>query len=80
MGRKRGIDFTNKVILEVGPGVLEHLQYNHTKPKKYYLADKNTNYLLVYRRSVLMALKWFDFKITAELLRVAKVWTEGNPQ
>ena len=33
------IDLSNKTILEVGPGSIEHLDYNFTKPSKYILCD-----------------------------------------
>ncbi len=39
------IDMTNKVILEVGPGKIEHIRYNNTKPQKYILADINEVFL-----------------------------------
>lgn len=39
------IDFTDKVILEVGPGIIEHLKYSNTKPKKYIIADVNKDFL-----------------------------------
>lgn len=41
----KSIDFTNKVILEVGPGKIDHIDYNQTKPKEYILADINKNFL-----------------------------------
>jgi len=39
------IDLSNKVILEVGPGSIEHLDYNTTKAHKYILADINKDFL-----------------------------------
>lgn len=39
------IDLTNKVVLEVGPGRIDHLDYNQTKPNKYILADINKDFL-----------------------------------
>ncbi|WP_323594879.1 class I SAM-dependent methyltransferase [Aliarcobacter butzleri] len=39
------IDLTNKVVLEVGPGRIDHLDYNQTKPQKYILVDINKDYL-----------------------------------
>ncbi|QNM91538.1 class I SAM-dependent methyltransferase [Aliarcobacter cryaerophilus] len=39
------IDLTDKVVLEVGPGRIDHLDYNQTKPKKYILSDINKDFL-----------------------------------
>jgi len=39
------IDLSNKVVLEVGPGSIEHLDYNKTKANKYILADINKDFL-----------------------------------
>ncbi len=39
------VKFTDKTILEVGPGSIEHLDYNSTKPKKYILADIRQDFL-----------------------------------
>ncbi|RXJ54413.1 class I SAM-dependent methyltransferase [Candidatus Marinarcus aquaticus] len=39
------IDLTDKVVLEVGPGSIDHLDYNSTKPKKYILADIRKEFL-----------------------------------
>lgn len=39
------VDYTDLTILEVGPGKIDHLQYNTTKPQKYILADINTDFL-----------------------------------
>jgi len=39
------IDLTNKIVLEVGPGRIDHLDYNQSKPKKYILADINKDFL-----------------------------------
>lgn len=41
----RKIDLTNKDVLEVGPGYIEHLVYNHTRPKQYILADVRPDFL-----------------------------------
>jgi SAM-dependent methyltransferase len=39
------VDLTHKTILELGPGVLEHLDYNATRPQKYILADVKKEFL-----------------------------------
>jgi len=39
------IDLSDKTILEVGPGSIEHLNHNHTKPKKYILCDIRDSFL-----------------------------------
>lgn len=39
------IDLTGKVILEVGPGRIDHLDYNQSKPEKYILADISKDFL-----------------------------------
>ena len=44
------IDFTNKTVLEVGPGKIDHLDYNQTKPKKYILADINRDFLEISKK------------------------------
>ena len=41
----KNIDFSGKVILETGPGIIEHLDYNPTRPQKYILADINPDFL-----------------------------------
>ncbi|WP_141047383.1 class I SAM-dependent methyltransferase [Aliarcobacter cryaerophilus] len=41
----RKIDLTNKIVLEVGPGKIDHLDYNKTKPQKYILADIRKKFL-----------------------------------
>ena len=35
----RHVDLTGKVVVELGPGTIEHLDYNKTKPEKYILVD-----------------------------------------
>ncbi|OGT09888.1 MAG: hypothetical protein A2X77_04785 [Gammaproteobacteria bacterium GWE2_42_36] len=35
----RHVDLTGKRVLEVGPGIIEHLSYNHTRPESYFLVD-----------------------------------------
>ena len=44
------IDLTDKVILEVGPGSIEHLDYNSSRPSKYILADINQNFLTISKK------------------------------
>jgi SAM-dependent methyltransferase len=39
------IDFSSKIILEIGPGIIEHFKYNKTVPAKYILADINEDFL-----------------------------------
>jgi ubiquinone/menaquinone biosynthesis C-methylase UbiE len=39
------IDLTDKIILEVGPGSIDHLDYNQTIPHQYILADINKDFL-----------------------------------
>ena len=41
----KGVDLTDKTILEVGPGSIKHLDYNSSKPKQYILADINKDFL-----------------------------------
>jgi 2-polyprenyl-3-methyl-5-hydroxy-6-metoxy-1,4-benzoquinol methylase len=43
----KGINFKKKKILEIGPGVLPHLQYMDTFPKEYIIADINEKFLEV---------------------------------
>lgn len=42
----RELDFSGKTILEVGPGYIEHLKFNNTKPEKYIIADIYKNNLI----------------------------------
>lgn len=40
------VDFTNKTILEVGPGIIQHTEFgDYRKCKKYWLADINISFL-----------------------------------
>jgi SAM-dependent methyltransferase len=39
------LDLSEKIVLEVGPGILEHLKYNSTKPKEYIIADIKEDFL-----------------------------------
>jgi len=39
------IDIQDKIVLEVGPGRIEHLKYNSQKPANYILADINEDFL-----------------------------------
>lgn len=39
------IDLTDKTVIEFGPGLIDHLDYNNTKPKEYILADINKDFL-----------------------------------
>ena len=41
----KGVDLTDKTILEVGPGSIKHLDYNSSKPKQYILADIKKDFL-----------------------------------
>ena len=46
------IDLTGKIVLEVGPGIIEHLEYNKTKPKSYILADIKKEFLELSSKSL----------------------------
>ena len=39
------VDYSNKVVLEIGPGIIEHFKYNKTIPAKYILSDINEDLL-----------------------------------
>ena len=39
------IDLNDKIVMEVGPGCNEHLNYNNTKPKKYIICDIRDSFL-----------------------------------
>ncbi len=41
------INLKNKIVLEIGPGNLNHLNYWREKPKKYFLVDTNFKYLKI---------------------------------
>ena len=41
------INMKNKIILEIGPGNLHHINYWNSRPKKYILADTNLKYLKI---------------------------------
>ncbi len=41
----KDVDLTDKVVLEVGPGIIEHLEYNASNPKSYILADCREDFL-----------------------------------
>ena len=47
MGYKilKNIDFSNKFILELGPGNLPHRKFWLNKPKKFYAIDTNEEFL-----------------------------------
>jgi len=42
----RNMNLTGKSILEIGPGIIEHMQYTSTKPEKYILCDTNREMLI----------------------------------
>ena len=45
------VDLSNKVVLEVGPGSIEHLDYNKTRPAQYIIADIKQDFLdISYKR------------------------------
>ena len=46
----KNIDLTDKTILEVGPGRIDHLDYNSTRPRKYILADINKDFLEISKK------------------------------
>jgi SAM-dependent methyltransferase len=46
------IDLTDKIVLEVGPGRIEHLDYNSSIPKKYILADINEDFLSISKQQL----------------------------
>lgn len=41
----KGIDFSGKTILELGPGKIEHILYNDSRPDKYILVDIDKQFL-----------------------------------
>lgn len=43
----RRIDFKGKQVLEVGPGIIRHLQYIKNKPVKYTICDVDENVLCI---------------------------------
>lgn len=41
----RMIDLSEKKVLELGPGIIEHLKYTTTVPKEYLIADTKDSFL-----------------------------------
>lgn len=41
----RSVDLTNKFVLEVGPGIVDHFEYNSTRPARYIIADVFDSFL-----------------------------------
>lgn len=39
------VDLSDKIVLEIGPGIIEYLIHNQTRPKRYYLADIRSDFL-----------------------------------
>lgn len=39
------LDYTNKSVVELGPGIIEHNIYNKTIPKRYTIVDINEVFL-----------------------------------
>ena len=54
MGYKilKNIDFSNKFILELGPGNLPHRKFWLNKPKKFYAIDANEEFLSLTKKKV----------------------------
>jgi SAM-dependent methyltransferase len=46
------IDFSNKTVLEIGPGEIWHLKLMNTKPKKYVLCDVDENFLRISKQKL----------------------------
>jgi SAM-dependent methyltransferase len=70
------VDYTNKVVLEIGPGVIEHFAYNNTIPAKYILADINENFLSKTIES--FSKKKKDFNIETFIVKNNKLPFEDN--
>lgn len=41
----RYVDLGGKIVLELGPGIMEHLRYSKTRPEKYILVDVKKEFL-----------------------------------
>ncbi len=41
------VDLSDKIVLEVGPGSIDHLDFNKSKPEKYVLADIKQDFLSI---------------------------------
>lgn len=41
----RHLDLTHKHVVEIGPGIIEHLKYTSTRPPKYTLVDIRQDFL-----------------------------------
>lgn len=56
------VDFKGKRILEVGPGIIRHLQYIKNKPLKYTICDVNPEVLDMAQKQL------FDAQIACEII------------
>lgn len=43
----RGMDFTGKRVLELGPGIIEHTCFFSTRPEAYFLVDTDPQFLKI---------------------------------
>lgn len=48
----KNIDFTNKIVLEVGPGSLPHLDLMQSYPAEYIIADVDKNFLEISKKKL----------------------------
>jgi hypothetical protein len=48
----KSLNFSNKKVLEIGPGVMPHFKFIKDNPKKYDLFDVNKNYLVLSANSL----------------------------
>ncbi|MDD5091943.1 MAG: class I SAM-dependent methyltransferase [Candidatus Wallbacteria bacterium] len=50
--RVNNLDLSGKTILEIGPGIVEHWDYNQTRPAEYYIVDVSREALSIARESL----------------------------
>ena len=60
----KNFNFQDKVVLEIGPGSLPHLEFMKGKPSKYIIADIDQEFLSVSKK------KLDDFKIKSESILI----------
>lgn len=70
------VDLTGKIVLEVGPGLIKHLDNNDTRPSKYILADINPVFLE--RSSALLKEKFGIADTTTIMVEGIKVPLDDN--
>ena len=63
----KNFNFQDKVVLEIGPGSLPHLEFMKGKPSKYIIADIDQEFLSVSKK------KLDDFKIKSESILIYNI-------